>query len=730
MRFVVVALLLASASAAPAAQPQFWDIEGASEFLGGDLHGLSVDAYGRVRLAPAAPVLHNPACPYVWTLTRDGAGAVYAGTGNDGQIIRTIGKTSTVFFDAPELEVHALAVARDGRLFVGSSPDGKVYVVGRDGEAKDFFDPEERYIWALAFDAKGNLLVATGAAGKVYRVDAAGKGTVILDGPETHIISLAVDASGRVFAGSSPSGIVYRIDTDGKVAVLQDTAYREIKAIALGPDGSVYVAALQGKEDSAPMAAPTPAPGGTSIGEPTVTVTESVISIVPPAPPASPGSRTTETTRPGQVKGAVLRILPSGEMDTLWSSTEEVPYALVRTAGGVLLGTGNKGKLYRIADDRTWTMLTTLPAEQITALNASADGKLIVATSNPGMLYDLGSAPSQEGTFESKVKDTDTASAWGRLRWHAEAPGSTSVRLATRSGNTSTPDATWSEWSALLTHEAGEKIASPNARFLQIRAVLTGKDGATPILDSIGAAYLQRNLRPVVTSITVHAPGEVFQKPISVTGDVDILGLDGPLDTNDRPGARAVPAVPPMTYSRKVYQKGLQTFSWKAEDANGDTLVYDIEYRSAHGTRYRTLRKGLTDPILVWDTSTVPNGRYVIRVVARDSSSNPEELALRGEKESTPFDVDNTPPVVTASLEASGRIHATARDDSSLIRKVEYSQDGGPWLEVYPVDGINDSQDETYDFTPRETKGDGPHVIVIRAMDLLGNASTARVEIP
>jgi len=32
----------------------------------------------------------------------------------------------SLFFDAPELEAHALAPAPDGGLYVGTSPDGKI----------------------------------------------------------------------------------------------------------------------------------------------------------------------------------------------------------------------------------------------------------------------------------------------------------------------------------------------------------------------------------------------------------------------------------------------------------------------------------------------------------------------------------------------------------------------------------------------------------------------------
>jgi len=130
---------------------------------------------------------------------------------------------------------------------------------------------------------------------------------------------------------------------------------------------------------------------------------------------------------------------------------------------------------------------------------------------------------------------------------------------------------------------------------------------------------------------------------------------------------------------------------------------------------------------MVWDTSTVPNGRYVVRVTARDSPSNPEETTLAGDKESVPFDVDNTPPVVTASR-TGHVIHAVARDDMSPIRKLEYSVDGSRWDEVHPVDGISDSLEERYEFTPPGLAA-GPHVVVLRATDLLGNMSTARLDV-
>jgi sugar lactone lactonase YvrE len=741
--FVCLALgaLTALAGTAPvrASQPQFWNIEGARDFLEGETDGLSVDSEGRVRLAPATRALADTEAPYVWTLARDGKGTLYAGTGNDGKVFKVESGKATVLYDAAELEVHALAVGPDGKLYVGTSPEGKVYAVDTaSGKAETFYDPADKYIWALAFDRNANLVVASGAEGRIVRVDRQGKAQTLLTSAETHITALLVDArSGFVYAGSSPGGILYRIDPTGKVFVLHDSPFREVKSLLLGAEGSLYAAVIDGKGDeptrrTEPAMPPLPASSSAE-----VTVTES-FTVMPPASAAPPMPTPTpraEPSRPGTAKGALLRLAPSGEVDTLWTDSDETPYALAPSADGVLVGTGGKGDIYRVQDDRTWTMVASFPGEQVTALQPELDGSVVVATSNPGKLHVLQGRAGDRGTFVSKVRDTDTVSSWGRLRWEAQVPEGTRIEVQTRSGNTGTPDATWSEWSGAHTRADGEAVTSERARFLQLKVTLGGRDGRSPVLDSVAAAYLQRNLRPQVQTITVHPPGEVFQKPLSLTGEAEILGLETGPGPEVRPGAPATPPrnMPPATsYSRKLYQKGIQTFSWRAEDANADTLSYDVFYRSVDDTRFRLLRKGLTDPVLAWDTTTVPNGRYVIRVTANDAPSNPESLALTVDKESAPFEVDNTPPSVSASVvqASAARIRALVRDDSSIVRRAEYSVDGGRWREVHPVDGINDAMEETYEIPTADLPPPGPHVVVVRATDLLGNVATARVQVP
>jgi hypothetical protein len=362
----LVALCVLASLATPrlrAAGSQFWRIEGVGAFQDGDLTGLSLDSEGRLRLGAAPRQIYDPATPNAWAVARAATGVLYLGTGNDGRVMRVQGGSGSLLFDSDQLEVHAVAVSPDGKLYAGSSPDGAVYAIDATGKATRFFDPPEKYIWGLAFDSGGNLYVATGAEARVYRVDRSGKATTLLTSADTHILSLALDSRGRLYAGSAPEGIVYRVDETGRVSVLLDSPFREIRALEVG-DGGVYAAAVDARPSDAPQrpaAAPaTPAAGTTGVPEVTVTETFTIV-------PSSGGTPVTAASTPdaaatGPPKGAVLRIAENGEVETLWTSAEDVPYSLLRTQGGVLVGTGNKGRLYRVTKAREWTLAATVAA--------------------------------------------------------------------------------------------------------------------------------------------------------------------------------------------------------------------------------------------------------------------------------------------------------------------------------------------------------------------------------
>ena len=738
-RAFVCALALAAAwTTLSAATPTFWVVSSQADFLKGDVEDLSIDSDGRVFPGPSASLVAETAAPFLWTLVSGADGTLWAGSGNEGKVLRVSkdGKLTTLF-DAAELEVHAIAPAPNNSLYVATSPDGKIYTVATDGTSKTFFDPEDKYIWALTVDRAGHVYAATGDKGQIYKIAPNGQGTKFYKANVTNVVSLALAPNGDLLAGTESPGRVFRIDQNGKAFVLLDSPFREIHKIRVADDGTIYAAAVKGTaspasdERSAEPSGPEPArPPVPSVSTEITTIAVVDASM---AGGSTPSPTTSAPRRTG--RGAIYRIKPDGIWDSLWDTGDDVPYdLLVEPNGSLLVGTGTEGKIFRVSGDPARaTLLARATARQVTALVRESSGRIVGATSNPGRLFALSATPARRGTYESDVRDAGTVANWGVIRWRATAR-SGQLELFTRSGNTATPDETWSAWSRAYTNADGEQIASPNARYLQWRVVMNGDGSQAPILTSVTAAYLPRNLRPEVASITVHPPGTVFQRPFS-TGEMEIAGFED--NTSDgRPPAQTgssstvipVPSAPPL--GRPRYQKGLQTLVWKAEDDNNDRLQYDVLYRREGETTWKALKRGLWDPIFVWDTTSVPDGTYVVKIAASDAPSNSPATALVGEMESTTFDVDNTPPriEVQPATRTAGRttIAFAVRDEQSPVNRVEYSLDASRWRVVYPKDGIPDSRREEFEVVLDEDEA--TRSIIVRAADAMNNIATAVAE--
>jgi hypothetical protein len=736
-------LLCAAALTLTAATPTFWTISTQADFLKGDVEDLSIDSDGRVFLGPSATVVAEPAAPFLWSIVAGSDGTLFAGSGNEGKVLKVgkEGKVSTLF-DAPELEVHAIAAAPNGGIYAATSPDGKIYHVSADGTSRTFFDPEDKYIWALAVDKSGDVFAATGDKGVIYKITASGKGSRFYKTNATNVVSLAFARDGSLVAGTESPGRVFRIDQSGKAFVLLDSPYREIHSVRLTDDGTIYATAVSaaqggGGEDRTPERPPTD-----TARPPVASVSTEITAITVMEGPVggAPAASSRAARRPG--RGAIYRIRADGLWDTVWETGDDAPYdLLVEPDGNLIVGTGTEGKIFRISGNPARaTLLTRAAARQVTALLRDSSGRIVGATSNPGKLFALSAAPARRGTYESDVRDAGTVATWGTIRWRANGRGS-QVQVFTRSGNTANPDETWSAWSKPYTQSDGEQIASPNARYLQWRAVLTVDSAASnatgPVLTSVTAAYLPRNLRPEVTAITVHPPGTVFQRPFS-TGEMEIAGFedntsDGrqPVQTSTQAAGVQTPPVPVPALGRRLYQKGLQTFVWKADDENEDRLQFDVSYRREGETAWKVLKRALWDPIFVWDTTSVPDGTYLVKVSASDAPSNSPGAALAGELESVSFDVDNTAPriEVQASSRSGARtmIPFVVRDDQSPVQRVEYSLDASRWRLVYPKDGIPDSRREEFEVTLDDSEA--ARSVIIRATDGMNNVATAVAEV-
>jgi hypothetical protein len=723
-----------------ASSSKFFQAATQADFLKGDVENLSIDSQGRLILGPATELVYETSAPFLWSVVGASDGTLFVGSGNEGKVFRIDqqGKGS-IFFDAPELEAHALAVAPDG-LYVATSPEGRIYKVDRDGKDTVFFDPDDKYIWSLALDSKGNLFAGTGEKGVVYRVTPDGKGSRFYETKATHATALAFDRTGNLLVGTESPGRVLRVDPDGKAFVLLDSPYDEIRSLHFDDKGILYAVALSGRP---PSGGPPTSPddrGPTPIVSdaprapvPSVSAEITSVTVVDVSATATTVAPPRDARR--QTKGAVYRITPDGVSDQIWDSRDDAPYDLTVGADGALIvGTGNRGKIYKLEGDPVRPVLMArASAQQVTAFYQDSRRRVYYASANPGKLFRLSTERAARGTYESEPRDAQMVSTWGTLSWHGTTPSGSQIELFTRSGNTEMPDETWSPWSAGYKTAAGSSITSPKARYLQWRAVLTGT-GNGPVLTSVSAAYLQRNLRPQVMSITLHPPGIVFQKPFT-TGEPDLAGFDDQTTPDRKLTSAAMSpqgssSSPPL--GRRTYQKGLQTIVWRADDGNDDDLVYDVLYRREGEASWTRLRQGVSDTIVVWETTTVPNGTYFVRVVASDSPSNAGELALAGDLDSTALEIDNTAPTIaiqTVKFEA-GRtsIIFDVNDDHSPIQRVEFSLDGQRWRSVFPKDEVADSKSEHYELGIEGQLSD--RGVVLRATDAMNNVATGHASRP
>lgn len=702
---VFVIAVVALTASAYAAEPLVWTVGTRAEVLRGDARGVSIGHDGTISTAPAVSEVFRTDESYVWSSAVDAAGNVLLGTGGNGRVFRVDASgRGALLADLPEQIVSAVVVGRGGEVYAATMPDGKVYRIDAAGKFEPYFDPKQKYIWSLAVVADA-LIVATGDGGRIYRVRTANAeptASLLFDSAETNIITVTPDGSGGFYAGTDPGGIVLRFGADGKPFGLLDSPLKEIHEIAVAADGSVYALAI-GESASAAKAADTAATAAAESKPVTVERPN------PLNPEPSPKSRYDLSA----AKSAVYRITPDGANSIIWSSAAVTGFSLAAMNDGVLIGTSDKGRIYRVGNDAAETLYLQTNAGQVSTLRSAAN-TLVITSSNQGTLYRAGTSTGAEGTYESAVLDARSTAAWGRIWWRSTG----NVSIQTRSGNTERPDETWSTWSAAATDPRGQAVASPASRFFQWRATLRG--GAS--LNEVNLAFAGRNIAPEILTLSILPTnvGLAGNPPIPVDPNIQIAGMD--------PVLFGIPnvAVPP----RRLFQKGAVSLQWTAEDRNGDRLVYDVYYREVSETTFKLLSEGQTDTFYVVDGQSLADGRYVFRVVARDSLSNPATHALSGERVSEVIDIDNTPPVVTAvgSPSVSGgraKFIFDAADAASYIVRAEYSVNGGEWMTVYPDDGISDSPRERYTVDIGMPTA-GEYSVTLRVFDVNSNAGNAR----
>jgi len=749
------ALLAATAGIVTAEHTRRWRQSTYDEFLKGTTRGIAVRSDGRLELAPKFTQLADADASYLWSVKLDAKGTPYASGGSPAKVFKLDGngKAATVF-QSSELSAQAIAFDNKDTLYVGTSPDGKVYRVSPSGEKSVFFDPKTKYIWDIEFGPDGTLYVATGDKGQVFAVAPDGKSELYYASDEAHIRVLAFDGKGNLIAGTEPSGRVLRLtraiysagksekDPAAEGFVLYETPKREVTSLVVGADGSIYVAAIGERPHTAAVISTPPTATAT-----TTVTTSGNVTVIAPVQTTGPGqAQTPYIPFPSAISSGVYKIAPDGAPEELWTSRDDVVYSLgLSNDGRLLAGLGNSGSLLAIDGRGVFAQLAKAGSAQITGIARNSAGKVIFCTANPGKLVSLGPEYEPEGTFESRSFDAQLFSQWGRLEWwsppvagHAKSRSNSSkeprLEFYVRTGNTEDPGKEWSKWYGPFT-DSGAEMNVPSSRFAQWKAVIhDGRPGDG--IEWVTLAYQPKNVAPVIDGIQIQDPGVRAQgQPALATGAASIATLKFPPAPSSSSGGVIIsqsqstgPAkfeAPPQA----TIQKGYESVLWTAHDDNDDDLKYAVYFRGENETEWKLLKDNLDQRFYSFDSTTLADGAYYLKIVATDSASNPPDKALKADRESERFEVDNTPPTISkveaVTANNLAQLRFTATDATSSIERTQYSLDGGEWTLLAPKSGISDGKQQSYEFTLRDLKP-GEHSIAVRAYDRFENVGTGK----
>ena len=728
-----VSLLAASAmlmlsGMCPAVSSKITRHQTAAQLLKGETENTIIDSEGTIKLAREAKEINfGRLLKDVWiinTVISDSAGAIYLGTSPNGGIIKySAGQASKIYPLEQQVErsatsedepadpnaeeseepfanehIFAMAIDSKGRLLAAVSGADCRLMRFENSDFGTIYKPDDAtYILAIALDKPGNIYLGTGPEGKIYRLGPAGKNAqLVYDCADKNVLSLAVGQDDFVYAGCDQRGLVYKINPVNNTAtVLYDSEQSEVTSLLFNDADNLYVAAtspeavknqLKFGSISASISAGRP---DTASESKDGNKTSSIITLKI-ANTSKAGGKDSDSAEAPAKRGApakqashIYKIDPQGFVTDIFSE-KAVFFSLVSEDERLLLGTGNSAQLFAIDPETEQKAIAyeDKQASQITALAAVGD-ELYLGTSNPAKLIRLSKSLAEKGTYASDLVDAGQPAMWGKLQIDADIPLGSKVLMSARSGNVKDPnDPTFSPWTKATEVTEATQLTCPLGRYCQYRLTLQTVDPSeSPVIREVAVPHVIPNLAPKVLSVTAARDEKKKQ--------------------------------------------GFFEITYKAQDDNKDTLIYEIEFRKLGRANWIKLEDEFTKPKFDWDTKTVEDGRYEVRLTASDERSNTTATKLAGSRISDPFVIDNTAPVIESSnLRTEGSevtMSFEIKDEFTAIGKVSYTVDSNEdWVAALPDDMVYDTTDEFFTIVIEDLET-GEHVVALRIADDLEN---------
>ena len=182
------------------------------------------------------------------------------------------------------------------------------------------------------------------------------------------------------------------------------------------------------------------------------------------------------------------------------------------------------------------------------------------------------------GTFLSRVFDAGQQVGWQSLSWQAQLPPGTTLAMSVRTGDTATPDGSWSAWTPIAS--SGGQIGLAG-RYAQYRALLSSSSGGerTPWVEQVAFAVGQvsQNQPPSAvadsyatsqdTPLMVAAPGVLSNDSDPDAGD----SLSAVKITDPQSGSVTLNANGSFTYTPAAGFAGTDSFTYKASDGTAQS---------------------------------------------------------------------------------------------------------------------------------------------------------------
>ncbi len=743
-RFATMSVLFTfvyAISVCQAVRTQYWRESESKDFKSGKTENLIISNFGTLKLGPEQIKLLKDRTDVnlVFEVKCLPDGSILAATGPEGKVLIYRDGKWSVLYKANQPYIFSVEVGKSGNVYIGTGGEkGRVYQINvnsKDKKAKLIFEDKQiNYIWKLKLTNDGALLAATGPKGKLFRIDINGS-KCIFECKQKNLLSLAVAGDNTIYVGTDKDGIIYEIKEDAngkyKSRAIYDATEPEISAISITSNGLIYIATASGKQSKGQARAYLKKPAGrplTSKASKTNKTLNSNMSDMKESHFKGKGQKTDEPPKqmpfqmPPELKEMQIGKLPPAAKPTKGNAVYQIDslgfvnevfrdkvdiLSMIAEGDKLYLGTAPDGIIYQIdPSDEEVAVYAKTKSDSIMSLTKDKSGQIIAGTANSAMIIKFGPKLAKSGIYTSKVFDGKQICTWGTITITPKYSGGNGrLKIQTRSsviGNPNQPG--WSDWQSVIDNG---RIISPAARFLQYRALFESDGINSPVLDSVQIAYMQNNLPPELTAVIVN--------------------------TGHNSKSHKMPQMPniPKSSAQSKYK-----ITWKAKDPNGDKLRFDVYIRHLGTPYWIELKKDYEQQMLQWDSKTVPDGKYQIKIIASDALANPAGMGKTARRISDEFIVDNSPPSVkkfecTVVKSENGEkkllIKADITDAMTEIADARITINSGTdWQYIAPGDEIYDSKSEYIEtLVPLAKEISEPVLISMKVQDRFGNIGYA-----